>query len=155
MGIWIVINVILFFLLPFYTVIFFRNKYGTKKFIILNLMCFLLLYIICVWKMKMLYSGMMIIFIVTLVYYICTYIIYKDKIEKKIDRDRLISIWNGKSFCFIKNITIVISIVVFIVNIIICERNTINVESISLCLTTLLGMIELIIEFNSKFISEK
>ena len=105
--------------------------------------------------MKMLYSGMMIIFIVTLVYYICTYIIYKDKIEKKIDRDRLISIWNGKSFCFIKNITMVISIVVFIVNIIICKRNTINVESISLCLTTLLGMIELIIEFNSKFISEK
>lgn len=130
---------------------FFKNEYRTKKFIILNLMCFLLLYIICVWKMKTLYSGMLIISIVTLVYYIGTYIIYKNKIEKKIDRDRLISIWNGKSFSFAKKMTMVISIVVFIVNIIICKRNTINVESISLCLITLIGMIELIIEFNSKF----
>lgn len=155
MVIWIVINIILFLLFPFYTVIFFEDNSRTKKFIFLNLTFCLLLHIVCVYKMKTLYTGILIIFIITLVYYICAYITYTNNIRKKIDRNQLILIWNKKSCRYVRNIIMLISIVVFIVNIIICKKSTVNVDSLSLCLTTLLGLIELIIAFNSKFRCEK
>ena len=48
----------------------------------------------------------------------------------------------------------VVSIAAFIGNVMLCKATSINIESISLCLITLLGMIELVVGFNSKFISK-
>ena len=152
MGIWIAINVILYALLPFYIVIFFKDEYAIKKIIVFNLMFILLMYGICAWQMKILYSGILLIFLVASVYYIGAYIIYKDKIKKIVDKKKLISIWNNKAIVYTKIIITLISILVLIGNIIFCKRNIINVESISLCVMTLLGMVELIVELNSKFV---
>lgn len=154
MIIWIVMNIILFFLLPFYMVIFFKDVNSTRKFIVLNLACYLLLSAICAWKIKTLYSAILIIFGAALVYYIGTYFIYKARIDAKIDRDRLLSIWSNKSFGFMKIIIMVVSIAAFIGNVMLCKATFVNIESISLCLITLLGMIELVVGFNSKFISK-
>ncbi len=48
----------------------------------------------------------------------------------------------------------VVSIAAFIGNVMLCKATSINIESISLCLITLLGMIELVVGFNSKFRSK-